>query len=111
MYAAPTPMIFISPSNLQQGIIGEALELVCLVALSSTAYLSLFNLTWNYTSTDNRVTVIPPNITTDDSIGIIYSSIIQFAYLMEGDEGNYNCTLTIGEDSADSIFSLELISK
>ena len=94
-----------------QFTIGETLNLVCFVTLSATAHLSLFNFTWNYTSTDNRVTVIPSNITTDDSIGIIYSSIIRFAYLMEGDEGNYTCTLTIAGDSAESIFSLELISK
>ena len=69
------------------------------------------NLTWDITSNNNRVKVIPTNISTDDSIGIIYTTVIQFAYLMEGDEGNYKCTLTIEGDSAESIFHLQLIGK
>ena len=50
-------------------------------------------------------------ITTDESIGIIYTTVIQFAYLMEGDEGNYTCTATIEENSGESTFNLELICK
>ena len=55
--------------------------------------------------------MIPTTITTDDSIGIIYTTVIQFAYLMEGDEGNYTCIVTIEEDSAESTFYLEIIGK
>ena len=72
---------------------------------------SLVNLTWNFTSNDDRVTVIPTTITTDGSIGIIYTTVIQFAYLMEGDEGNYTCTVTSNENSRESIFNLKIISK
>ena len=111
MYVAPTPRIFINQNYLQQGIIGEELDLVCLIALSSTSQTSSVNLTWDFTSNDNRVTVIPTTITTDDSIGIIYTTVIQFAYLMEGDEGNYTCAVTIDEESAESTFNLEITSK
>ena len=111
IYVAPTPRVFLRPEYLQQGVFGEAHELVCLIALSSTAQTSSVNLTWNFTNNDNRVTVIPTTITTDDSIGIIYTTVIQFAYLMEGDEGNYTCAVTIDEDSTESTFNLELISK
>ena len=55
--------------------------------------------------------MIPTTITTDDSIGIIYTTVIQFAYLMEGDEDNYTCTSTVEEDSTDSTFDLKTISK
>ena len=79
-----------------------------MIALSSAVQV---NLTWDFTSSDNRVTVIPTTITTDDSIGIIYTTVIQFAYLMEGDEGNYTCAVTIDEDSAESTFDLEIMSK
>ena len=99
------------PSYLPQGIIGQAHKLSCLVALSSTVQKSSVNLTWNFTSNDNRVTVIPTTITTDDSIGIIYTTVIQFAYLMEGDEGNYTCILTVEGNSAESIFYFEVIRK
>ena len=108
---APTPIISLKPSYFQQGIIGEAHDLICLIALSFTMQSSLVNLTWNFTSNDDRVTVIPTTITTDDSIGIIYTTVIQFAYLMEGDEGNYTCTVTRDENSSESIFNLKIISK
>ena len=106
------PNIFLRPSYLQQGTVGEPHDLVCLIALSSTVQSSSVNFTWNFTSNDDRVTVIPTTITvTDDSVGIIYTTVIQFDYLMEADEGNYKCTLTIDGNSADSTFQLEIISE
>ena len=111
LIADPTPRVFIKPNYLRQGIIGQAHELVCVIALSSTMQTSSVNLTWNFTSNDNRVTVIPTTITTDDSIGIIYTTVIQFAYVMEGDEGNYTCIIKIEGDLTESTFILELISK
>ena len=110
-YVAPTPRIFLRPTYFQQGTIGEQLDLVCSIVLSSTAQTSSVNLTWNFTSNDNRVTVIPTTITTDDSIGIIYTTVIQFAYLLEGDEGNYSCTVMIEEVLAESTYYLKSISK
>ena len=110
MFLAPTPRILLRPNYLQRGTIGEPHDLVCLIALSSISQVNSVQLTWNFTSNDNRVTVIPTTITTDDSIGIIYTTVIQFDYLMEGDEENYTCTLTIDRDSAESTFYLEIIS-
>ena len=104
-------MILLEPSYLWQGTIGEAHKLICLIALSSKGNSSLVNLTWNFTSNDNRVAVIPTTVITDDSIGIIYTTVIQFDYLLEEDEENYTCTLTIEGDSAKSTFNLEIISK
>ena len=86
------------------------MDLVCSVALSSTVDPSTVELMWNFISNDNRVVVMPATITTDDSIGSIYSTVIQFSSLMEGDEGNYTCNLTI-QDSAQSDFELELTGK
>ena len=112
MYIAPTPVIVLRPSYLQLGTIGEPHDLVCLIALSSILQPSLaVDLTWNFTSNDDRVTVIPTTITTDDSIGIIYATVIQFDYLMEGDEGNYTCTLMIDGNTTESNFTLELTSE
>ena len=110
-HTAPAPEVFLKPNYLQQGAIGEPHKLVCLITLSSKAQSVSLNLTWHFTSNDDRVTVIPTTITTDDSIGIIYATVIQFAYLMEEDEGNYKCSLKIEEVSAQSNFKLELISK
>ena len=109
MFSAPTPRIFLRPNHLRQGTFGERHDLVCLIALSSAVQSSSIYLTWNFTSND-RVTVIPTTITTDDSIGIIYTTVIQFDYLMEGDEENYTCTLAIDGDFTQSTFNLKLIS-
>ena len=111
VHIAPIPRTFLRPNYLQQGAVGEPHDLVCMIALSSTAQSISVNLTWNFTSNDDRVTVIPTTITTDDTICIIYTTVIQFDYLMEGDEENYTCTLTIDGDSTESTFNLETISK
>ena len=105
------PKTFLNLSHVQQATIGESLDLVCSVAISSIAEANSVNLTWNFTSNDNRVTVIPATITTDDSIGMMYTTVIQFAYLMEGDEGNYTCNLTDEGYSTESTFNLKIISK
>ena len=85
-------------------------ELICSVAFSSIVDPSTVELVWNFASTDSRVTVIPTTVTNDDTIGNIYSTVIQFAYLVEEDEGNYTCTLTVG-DSVESRFDLEILGK
>ena len=111
MSIEPTPNVFLKSNHLHRGVIGEANDLVCLVALSSAVQSSSVNLAWNFTSNDSRVTVIPTTITTDDSIGIIYTTVIQFDYLIKEDKGNYTCILIINGDSAESTFNLAAISK
>ena len=110
-YIAPTPKVFLKPSYLHQGIIGEAFDLVCVIALSSTAKPHSVNLAWNFISNDTRIRVVPQTITTDDSIGSIYTAVIQFDYIIEEDEGNYLCSLEIDGDLEESTFSLKTISK
>ena len=110
-YVVPAPKVFLRSRNLVQGIIGEAHELVCLITISDTIQPNSVNLTWDFMSSNNRVTVIPTTITTDDSIGIIYTTVIQFAYLTEEDNFNYTCTITIGDDTEESIFNLTTISE
>ena len=101
MYTAPTPRIFVNDEVLQRPVL-DANELVCLVVLSSTAQPNSVNLTWNFTSNDTRARVIPTAITSDDSIGISYTTVIQFSYLMDG---AYTCTVMIDGDSAESHFN------
>ena len=47
---------------------------------------------------DSRVTISPINVNND-----IYTSSLQFAYMMEEDEGNYTCIVSLlnisGSDS------------
>ena len=104
-------MIFLQPNYLWQGTIGDSHDLICLIALSSTAQLTKVNVSWNFTSNDDRVTVIPSNITANNSNGIIFSTVIHFAYLMEADEGNYKCSLKIEADLVETTFNFKIISK
>ena len=111
IFLVSTPRIFLKYSYLLQGTNGEPHDLVCMITLSSTTQLVSINLSWYFTSNDTRVEVISITNTTDDSIGIIYTTVIQFDYLTEEDEGNYTCTLTIDGESAESTFNLEIISE
>ena len=72
---------------------------------------SSVNLTWFTYADDARVTVMPSFFIADDSIGNTFTTVIQFDYLMESDEGNYTCTLTREKDSVTSAFELKLVSK
>ena len=101
--AVPPPRVFLRNNKVLQQRVKNAYELVCLIVISSTVQSSSVNLTWNLTSNDTRVRVIPTTITTDDSIGISYSTVIQFDHLMEG---IYMCTVTINGNSAESTFNL-----
>ena len=106
---APTPRIFLKPNYLQQGIVGEPHDLVCSITLSSAMQTNSVYLTWNFFNNGTRVRVIPSAIINDDSIGIIYTTVIQFDYLTELDEGYYTCSLTFENDSTISSFYLSTI--
>ena len=55
---------------------------------------------------NSRVIIHPTN--SDDSN---YNSILQFTYLMEGDEGNYTCNWRISEETSGSqSFVLQLLT-
>ena len=102
-------MTFLDP-DIPRGIVGEPIDIVCSVTLTSTVDPNLVDLRWVGITNSNRVTVIPTVLTTDESIGNVYTTIVRFAYLMEGDQGNYICNLTI-EDSAQSAIRLNLFGE
>ena len=90
----PIPRISHQPSR---GVVGDMQDIICLVTITSAIDPNLVELTWthdnNNVTTDNRVTIIPTNITENPS-SFTYTTTIQFAYLMEGDEGNYTCKVS-----------------
>ena len=112
-YTANKPRILLRPYYSQQGVIAEATELVCLIAISGAAQSSSVSLSWNHVRNNDclRVVVIPTTITTDDSIGIIYTTVIQFKYLSEADEGYYTCSMMIDENLIESTFYFKIIGK
>ena len=89
-------------------------NLICSIIINSTVDPDSVELTWTYDdsniTTDDRVTVIPTIITKNPS-SFTYSTTIQFAYLMEGDEGNYTCNVVSDNmTESDSVMLQNLIS-
>ena len=75
-------------------------DLICSVTITSAVDPDVVQLTWldseNIVTPDNRVTLIPTNITSN-AFSFAYTTVLQFAYLIEGDEGNYTCDLVADE--------------
>ena len=95
----PVPTISLQPSGLLQGVVGEMQDIICSVTVTSAIDPNSVELTWTNDDsiiTDNRVTITPTNITENPS-SFTYSTTIQFAYLMEGDEGNYTCNVAVDD--------------
>ena len=88
--------IFLRPSGFLQRVVGDMQDFICSVTINSTIDPNSVELTWtnndSIITTDNRVTITPTNITVNPS-SFTYSTTIQFAYLMEGDEGDYTCNV------------------
>ena len=96
----PVPRILLQPSGFLQGVVGEMQDIICSVTISSAIDPDSVQLTWTNANSiitaDNRVTIIPTNIT-DNPFSFTYITTIQFAYLMEGDEGTYTCNIMVDE--------------
>ena len=74
---------------------------------SSSVIISWMGPGGNPVTNDSRVTINPTT-----SSGNTYNSILQAAYLMEGDEGTYMCNVMILETSGSGSAELgELIGK
>ena len=95
MFVVPVPRILFQSS---ERVVGETQDIICSVTINSAIDRNSVELTWTNNdsniTTDNRVTIIP-TIITDNSSSFTYTTTIQFAYLMEGDEGNYTCKVTV----------------
>ena len=99
LFIVPKPSISFQPSGYYQGIVGEVQDIICSVSIASAVDPNSVKLIWTNTDSiitaDNRVTVTPTNITENPS-SFTYTTIIQFTYLMEGDEGNnYTCNVEV----------------
>ena len=98
----PVPRISLQPnaSGFLQGVIGEVQYIICSVTIASAIDPNSVEPMWlnadSIITADNRVTIIPTNITENPS-SFTYTKTIQFAYLMEGDEGNYTCIVTVDD--------------
>ncbi|XP_065907794.1 cell adhesion molecule DSCAM-like isoform X2 [Dysidea avara] len=94
----PTPKVSISPSGPIQGaMVGSPQDIQCTVSTVSGVELSSVIISWmgpggDTITNDSRVTISPTS-----GSGNNYTSSLQFMYLMEGDEGIYECNVMILE--------------
>ena len=95
LFIVPVPRVSLQP---REGVIGRMQHIICVITISSAIDPDLVELTWtrddSSITTDNRVAIIPTNVIENPS-SFTYTTTIQFAYLMEGDEGNYTCNVTV----------------
>ena len=114
LHIVPTPTITISPSSRIQGaMVGIPHVINCTVNTVNGVEISSVMIRWIrargvYLTSDTRVAITP----TTSSGSNTYISSLQFAYLMEGDEGIYNCIVMILEISISTSVNIQsLISK
>ena len=109
LFLIPTPTVTISLSGPTQGVIGSPQVINCTVSTFNEVNTSSVIIRWmgpggNINATNGRVSIEP---VTDDGNNM-YTSSLQFDYLIKGDEGNYTCNVTI--DDTNESQSLELQS-
>ena len=99
-----TPTVSITPSGPIQGaMVGSPQDIHCTVNTVSGVELSSVMINWmgpggDTITNDSRVTISPTS-----GSGNNYTSSLQFMYLMEGDEGTYECNVVTLETDA-SVF-------
>ena len=109
----PTPTVSITPYGPIQGaMVGSPQDIQCTVSTVSGAELSSVMISWmgpggDTITNDSRVTISPTS-----GSGNNYTSSLQFMYLMEGDEGTYECSVMILETNGSTTVEIDmLISK
>ena len=85
------------------------LDITCSVTITSAIDPDSVELTWTFDEStitaDDRVTIIT-NIT-ENPFSFTYTTVIQFAHLMEGDEGNYTCNVEVDNKMESRSITLE----
>ena len=105
-------MVTISPSGPIQGaMVGSPQIINCTVSTVSGVQSSSVMISWmgpggGSIMNDSRVTISPTT-----SGGNTYTSSLQFTYLMEGDNGNYTCNVTILNTGGSQSVELQSLSR
>jgi len=103
-------VVTFTPSGPIQGaMVGGPQNIQCTVSTVSGVELSSIMISWmgpggDTIRNDSRVTISPTS-----SSGNNYTSSLQFMYLMEGDEGKYECNVMILETTASSFVEIDRI--
>ena len=112
LHIVPTPTVTISPSGPIQGaMVGSPQYINCTVSTvsgveSSSAMISWMGPGGNIYATNGRVSI--GSVATSGNN--MYTSNLQFTYLMEGDEGTYTCNVMILETSGSQSVELQSLT-
>ena len=88
------PFITMTPSTIQGAMVGNAQTIECFAMTNVTMSVNSVKVTWIAPGGSSIVNDSRLTITQTDAQGSNYTSMLQFDYLMEGDEGNYMCNVT-----------------
>ena len=108
----PTSLVTISPPGpIQNATVGSPQVINCTVSTVSGVESSSVMISWmgpggNINATDGRVFI--GSVTAGGNN--MYTGSLQFTYLMEGDEGNYTCNVTILEASESESVKLQSLT-
>ena len=109
LYVVPVPRISLQPSGYLQEVVGEMQDITCSVTITSTIDPDSVELTWtnadSIITADNRVTILTK--ITENPFSFTYTTIIQYIYLMEGDEENYTCNVEVDDMMESSSITLD----
>ena len=104
----PTPTVSMTPSGPIQGaMVGSPQDIQCTVSTVSGVELNSVMISWmgpggDTIRNDSRVIISPTS-----GSGNNYTSSLQFMYLMEGDEGTYECSVMILNNTTSSTTEVE----
>ena len=87
-------------------MVGSPQDIQCIVSTVSGVELSSVMISWmgpggESITNDSRVSISPTT-----SNGNNYTSSLQFAYLMEGDEGTYTCNVMILDTNISDVVAI-----
>ena len=104
----PNPTVSITPSGPIQGaMVGSPQDIQCTASTVSGVELNSVMISWigpggDTITNGSRVTISPTS-----GSGNNYTSSLQFMYLMEGDEGTYECSVMILDNATSSTTEVE----
>ena len=104
-------MIGVTPSGpIQEAMVGSPQDIQCTVSAVNGVELSSVMISWigpggDTITNDSRVTISPTS-----GSGNNYTSSLQFMYLMEGDEGTYECDVMILETNASMVTKIDALA-
>ena len=108
LHTVPPPNVTISPSGPIQGaMVGSPQVVNCIVTEVSGVIPNSGNIIWmgpNGDIMNSSRTMIMEAYNSSDNI---YTSSLQFTYLMEGDNGTYTCNFMAGEISVSQSVELQ----